>query len=97
MQVVNFLPRALFINRVGTGIILSEYHTELEEHVCPTDPPKVFRWRSEFGNELLKVTTLNWCLLCISLLGFWSSLFYLPFLFCMLAVAVGRIQMEYTI
>ena len=55
MQVVNFLPRALFINRVGTGIILSEYHSELEEHVHPTDPPKVFRWRSEFGNELLKV------------------------------------------
>jgi hypothetical protein len=63
MQVVNFLPRALFINRVGTGIILSDYHTELEEHVCPTDPPKVFRWRSEFGNELLKVINFELCLL----------------------------------
>uniref|UniRef100_A0ACD5YZI2 Uncharacterized protein n=1 Tax=Avena sativa TaxID=4498 RepID=A0ACD5YZI2_AVESA len=54
-KVVNFLPRALFINRTGTGIILSEYYTDLEEHVNPTDPPKVFRWRSEFGNELLKL------------------------------------------
>lgn len=54
-KVVNFLPRALLINRIGRSIILSEYHNDIEDHLHPTDPPKVFRWRSEFGNELLKL------------------------------------------
>uniref|UniRef100_A0A0D9VFX1 C2 domain-containing protein n=1 Tax=Leersia perrieri TaxID=77586 RepID=A0A0D9VFX1_9ORYZ len=54
-KVVNFLPRALFINRIGRSIILSEYHSEIEEHLHPHNPPKAFQWRSEFGNELLKL------------------------------------------
>ncbi|XP_062219043.1 uncharacterized protein LOC133918926 [Phragmites australis] len=54
-KVVNFLPRALFINRIGRSIILSEYHNETEEPLQPYEPPKVFQWRSEFGSELLKL------------------------------------------
>jgi hypothetical protein len=59
MQVVNFLPRALFINRIGRSIILSEYHNDTEEPLQPYEPPKLFQWQSEFGNELLKVTNLD--------------------------------------
>uniref|UniRef100_A0A0E0NER2 C2 domain-containing protein n=1 Tax=Oryza rufipogon TaxID=4529 RepID=A0A0E0NER2_ORYRU len=54
-KVINFLPRALFINRIGRSIILSEYHSETEEHLHPSSPPQAFQWRSEFGNELLKL------------------------------------------
>ncbi|KAK3157946.1 hypothetical protein QOZ80_2AG0130600 [Eleusine coracana subsp. coracana] len=54
-KVVNFLPRALFINRIGRSIILSEYHNETEEPLQPDEPPKLFQWRSEFGSELLKL------------------------------------------
>lgn len=59
MQVVNLLPRALLINRIGRSIFLSEYHDETEEPLQPYEPPKVFQWRSEFGSELLKVISLN--------------------------------------
>jgi vacuolar protein sorting-associated protein 13A/C len=59
MQVVNYLPRALLINRIGRSIFLSEYDDEAEELLQPYEPPKVFRWRSEFGSELLKVISLN--------------------------------------
>jgi len=58
--VVNLLPRALLINRIGRSIFLSEYHDETEEPLQPYEPPKVFQWRSEFGSELLKVISLNW-------------------------------------
>ncbi|CAL5058295.1 unnamed protein product [Urochloa decumbens] len=54
-KVVNFLPRALFINRIGRNIFLSEYHDETEELFQPYEPPKEFQWRSEFGSELLKL------------------------------------------
>ncbi|KAL6634351.1 hypothetical protein ACP70R_027022 [Stipagrostis hirtigluma subsp. patula] len=54
-KVVNFLPRALFINRIGRSIILSEHHNETEETLQPYEPPKIFQWRSEFGSELLKL------------------------------------------
>ena len=60
MQVVNFLPQALLINRIGRNIFLSEYHNEAEEPLLSYEPPKVFQWRSEFGCELLKVINLNW-------------------------------------
>jgi vacuolar protein sorting-associated protein 13A/C len=69
MQVVNLLPRALLINRIGRTIFLSEYHDETEEPLQPYEPPKVFQWRSEFGSELLKVISLNWpfAVLCVLL------------------------------
>ncbi|AQK59115.1 calcium-dependent lipid-binding family protein [Zea mays] len=54
-KVVNLLPRALLINRIGRTIFLSEYHDETEEPLQPYEPPKVFQWRSEFGSELLKL------------------------------------------
>ncbi|XP_015689233.1 uncharacterized protein LOC102707936 [Oryza brachyantha] len=54
-KVINFLPRALFINRIGRSIVLAECHSETEEHLHPCNPPKVFQWRSEFGSELLKL------------------------------------------
>ncbi|XP_062223332.1 uncharacterized protein LOC133922148 [Phragmites australis] len=54
-KVVNYLPRALFINRIGRSITLSEYHNDTEEPLQPYEPPKVFQWRSEFGSELLKL------------------------------------------
>ncbi|KAL6841988.1 hypothetical protein ACP4OV_028188 [Aristida adscensionis] len=54
-KVVNILPRALLINRIGRSIILSEYQNETEESLQPSEPPKIFQWRSEFGSELLKL------------------------------------------
>lgn len=91
MQVVNFLPRALFINRIGKNIFLSEYHNESEEPLQPYQPPKVFQWRSEFGSELLKVISLN-----LQLFAYWFMLLLHLYIFVMLAAATGGIQMEYT-
>ncbi|KAG0489289.1 hypothetical protein HPP92_008100 [Vanilla planifolia] len=53
-KVISFLPHTLFINRVGQNLYLSQCDVGLEEHLLPTDPPKLLKWQNT-GNELLKL------------------------------------------
>jgi hypothetical protein len=55
LQVVHFLPRVLFINRIGRTLYLSQFEASSEMQLCPTDCPQLFRWQSNVRNELLKV------------------------------------------
>ncbi|XP_078179744.1 uncharacterized protein LOC144573852 isoform X2 [Carex rostrata] len=54
-KVVHFLPRVLFINRIGRTLSLSQFETSSEFQLCPTDSPQLFRWQSNVRSELLKV------------------------------------------
>nr|CAD1836498.1 unnamed protein product [Ananas comosus var. bracteatus] len=54
-KVVHFLPRTLFINRIGRSMSLSQFKTDTEVFLHPTDPPKLFKWQSNMANELLKL------------------------------------------
>ncbi|KAJ1696999.1 hypothetical protein LUZ63_005511 [Rhynchospora breviuscula] len=54
-KVVHFLPRVLFINRIGRTLSLSQSETTSELQLGPTDSPQLFRWQPNVRSELLKV------------------------------------------
>ncbi|KAK3187926.1 hypothetical protein Dsin_027487 [Dipteronia sinensis] len=61
-KVVHFQPQTLFINRFGHSLCLQQCDSHLVEWIHPTDPPKLFRWQSHAGVELLKLSVdgCNW-------------------------------------
>lgn len=56
IQVVQFQPHSLFINRVGSSLCLQQCDSQSVAWIHPTDSPKPFCWQSCAKVELLKVS-----------------------------------------